>query len=128
MSSSANSSGRADAGFSLLEVVVAIMVFSLGALAAMNVLGEDARSAEANERRMIASIVAENRLTEAMAPTRAPAIGVSRGTESSLSRQWNWQVNVSASPDPRMVRIDVSVQEAGREQVLATISSFRASP
>jgi general secretion pathway protein I len=116
-----------EAGFSLLEVVVAIAVFSLGALAVMNVLGEDARAAEANERRTVAAIVAENRLTEAMAPAQAPAIGVSSGMETSLSRQWEWQVRIAASPDPRMVRIDVAVREAGQQQLLAELSSFRAA-
>ena len=114
-------------GFSLLEVVVAIAVFSLGALAVINVLDEGTRSASADERRAIATIVAENRLAEAMATTRPPSNGVTRGTEAALSRSWEWELRVAPSPEPRILRIDVSVHETGSEQVLAEFSSFRSA-
>lgn len=117
---------RSESGFSLLEVVVAIAVFSLGALATLNVLGQSGRNAEADETRLIAGIVAENRIAEAMALSRPPAAGATRGTEMALSRNWDWEMRVGPSPEPRILRIDVSVREAGREQVLAEFSSFRA--
>ncbi len=121
-------SPRDQEGFSLLEVIVAIAVFSLGALAVINVLGEDTRSAEADERRALAGIVAENQLAGAMALTRSPLIGVTRGAETALARRWEWEMRVAPSPDPRILRIDVSVQETGRSQILAELSSFRAAP
>jgi general secretion pathway protein I len=117
----------ADAGFSLLEVVVAIAVFSLGALATLNVLGQSGRNAEADEARVIAGVIAENRIAEAMAMSRPPAMGATRGTERALARSWDWDMQVGPSPDPRIVRIDVRVREAGRDQVLAQSSSFRSA-
>ena len=117
---------RADEGFSLLEVVVAIAVFSLGALATLNVLGQSGRNAEADEARMIAGIVAENRIAEAMAMSQPPQTGATRGTEAALSRNWEWEMRIGPSPEPRILRIDVSVREAGRQQVLAEYSSFRS--
>jgi len=118
---------RADAGFSLLEVVVAIAVFSLGALATMNVLGQSGRSASAEEARMIAGIVAENRIAETMAMSRPPATGTSRGVEQAMGRTWDWEMRVAPSPEPRILRIDVSVREAGGAQILSEFSSFRAA-
>ena len=117
---------RADEGFSLLEVVVAIAVFSLGALATLNVLGQSGRNAEADEARMIAGIVAENRIAEAMAMSQPPQTGATRGTEAALSRNWDWEMRIGPSLEPRILRIDVSVREAGRQQVLAEYSSFRS--
>jgi general secretion pathway protein I len=117
-----------EAGFSLLEVVVAIAVFSLGALAVINVLGAGLRSAEADEFRTLASIVAENRLAEAMALTQPPALGLTRGAETALSRWWDWELRVQPSPQPRILRIDVSVRARGGKQTLASLSSFRAAP
>ncbi len=119
---------RADGGFSLLEVVVAIAVFSLGALATLNVLGQSGRNAEADEARMIAGIVAENRIGEAMAMSQPPQTGATRGTEAALSRIWDWEMRIGPSLEPRILRIDVSVQQEGRSQILAELSSFRASP
>lgn len=118
---------KVDAGFSLLEVVVAIAVFSLGALATMNVLGQSGRSADADARRMIAGIIAENRIAEVMAMNRPPRVGTSQGVESAMSQDWDWEMRVGPSPEPRILRIDVSVHEAGSTQVLAEISSFRAA-
>lgn len=117
---------RADQGFSLLEVVVAIAVFSLGALATLNVLGQSGRNAEADEARLIAGIVAENRIAETMAMSRPPPAGATRGTEAALSRNWDWEMRIGPSPEPRILRIDVIVREAGRQQVLAEYSSFRS--
>ena len=117
---------RADGGFSLLEVVVAIAVFSLGALATLNVLGQSGRNAEADEARMIAGIVAENRIAEAMAMSQPPQTGATRGTEAAFSRNWDWEMRIGPSPEPRILRIDVSVRKAGRQQVLAEYSSFRS--
>ncbi len=118
---------RNDAGFSLLEVVVAIAVFSLAALATMNVLGQAGRSASADEARAIAGIVAENRLAEAMAMSRPPATGTTSGVEQAMGRDWAWEMRVAPSPDPRILRIDVSVREAGGAQTLVEFSSFRTA-
>jgi len=118
---------RADPGFSLLEVVVAIAVFSLGALATMNVLGQAGRSAGVEEARMIAGIVAENRIAEAMAMNRPPALGTTSGVEQAMGRDWSWEMRVAPSPEPRILRIDVSVREAGGTQILSEFSSFRAA-
>jgi general secretion pathway protein I len=118
---------RSQSGFSLLEVVVAIAVFSLGAMATLNVLGQSGRNAEGDESRLIAGIVAENRIAEVMAMSRAPPTGATRGSETALSRTWDWEMRVAPSPEPRILRIDVSVREAGRAQVLAEYSSFRSA-
>lgn len=112
-------------GFSLLEVVVAVAVFSLGALAVINVLGQGSLATVADESRAVAAIVAENRLAEAMAQTAPPASGTTRGSETALERSWDWEMRVGPSPEPRILRIDVSVHESGRKQTLATLSSFR---
>ena len=117
-----------EGGFSLLEVVVALVVFSLGALAAMNVLGQGGRSAAAQEERLIASIIAENRLAEAMLQVDTPSPGPGRGTERAMGRDWSWEMRVDPSPEPRILRIDVAVRLDGERQILAELSSFRAAP
>lgn len=118
---------RSDSGFSLLEVVVALAVFSLGALATLNVLGESGRSATIDEERMVAGVVAENRIAELMAQTQPPGPGTHRGVERAMGRDWEWEQVIGASPDPRILRIDVKVREPGETQVVSQISSFRAA-
>lgn len=117
--------GRPDAGFSLLEVVVAIAVFSLGALAALNVLGESGRNAAADEERLIAGVVAENRIAEALGALAPPAIGSTSGIEHAMARDWEWAMVVGPTTEPRILRIDVKVRKPGQTNILSEFSSFR---
>lgn len=116
-----------EAGFSLLEVIVALAVFSLGALALLNVLGESNRSQSANQTRAIARIVAENQLVEVMALSEAPPQGTRSGTTRQLGYTWEWDRTVAPTDEPRILRIDVRVREQGQPQTLAEFSSFRAA-
>ncbi|MDZ4762249.1 MAG: type II secretion system minor pseudopilin GspI [Alphaproteobacteria bacterium] len=116
-----------EAGFSLLEVVVATAVFGLGATAMLNVLGESQRSHASLETRAIARIVAENHLVEVMATQAPPPTGVDAGKDLALDRTWLWERRVGPSPQAGILRIDVAVREAGRAQIVAELSSFRAS-
>lgn len=118
---------RAEAGFSLLEVMVSLAVFSLGALALLNVVGESGRAQAASGERALALIVAENRLVEAMAASRPPPTGETSGEETMLGQIWSWRVGVAPTSDPRILRIDVRVTEKGSEGTLAELATFRAA-
>jgi general secretion pathway protein I len=117
-----------EAGFSLLEVMVALAVFSLGALALLNILGESTRSQSAASDRALARIVAENQLVQAMAADAPPSPGQYSGEEESLGRQWAWEMTVAPSPDPAILRIDVRVRAADGQQTVADLSTFRSAP
>lgn len=116
-----------EAGFSLLEVIVALAVFSLGALALLNVLGESNRSQAANHTRAIARIVAENQLVEVMALREPPPQGSTSGLTNQMGRTWEWQRTIAPTEEPRILRISVTVREQGAPQTLAEFSSFRAA-
>lgn len=117
---------RDENGFTLLEVVVALAVFSLGALALLNVVGESSRSQASNEDRFLALVVAENRLVDAMAHSRPPPPGEVRGLETSLGRAFDWRMTTAPTSDPRILRIDAVVRLEGGEHILASLSTFRA--
>ncbi len=118
---------QTDSGFSLLEVMVALAVFSLGALALLNVLGEGTRTQVITENRAIARIIAENQLVSAMALSQPPETGTQKGTEEALLRNWEWEMTVAPTDDTRILRIDVRVREEGQTQTIAELSSFRSS-
>lgn len=113
-------------GFSLLEVVVALAVFSLGAVALLNVLGESGRAYTAHQDRFIALIVAENRLVEAMALSRPPPPGETSGVEQMLGREWSWRLTTAPTADPRILRLDASVSLKGDLAPQASVATFRA--
>ncbi|MFN4175684.1 type II secretion system minor pseudopilin GspI [Phenylobacterium sp.] len=99
---------RAEQGFTLLEMLVAMAVLSLGALALLNLAGENTRTAGAMEQRLFASVVAENRAIEALTATLPPALGEARGADRAGPETWRWTRRVTQAGEG-MLRIDVRV-------------------
>jgi general secretion pathway protein I len=115
-------------GFTLLEVLVALAVFSIGAIALLNVVGEGARMQSAADARALARVIAENRVVEAMAISTPPAPGASTGEEESMTRRFVWEQAVAPTQNPRILRIDVRVRASDSPQTLAELTTFRATP
>lgn len=110
-------------GFSLIEVLVALTVFSVAALALVNLGGENIRSARAIEARVIAGIVAENRAAEALIDW--PPLGETTGQDRAGGRSWRWVRRVSRTADQEIVRVDVLVSPAPIGRTLAEVTAFR---
>lgn len=114
---------RAEAGFTLIEVLVALAVFSLAALTLINLSGENVRTARVLEARALASVVAENRAVEAMIDW--PPLGVTSGVDTAGDRSWRWTRKVSRTDDPEISRIDVVVASEAASTTLAEVTVFR---
>ncbi|GAB2619604.1 type II secretion system minor pseudopilin GspI [Novilysobacter erysipheiresistens] len=112
-------------GFSLIEMLVAMAVFSLVALALLNLAGENTRTAVVIEERVLAGVVADNRAVEAMLSTPAELAAQSSGTESVGDRDWGWTRTVSPTDMDAIVRVDVTVMPTGEDRVVAEASVFR---
>ncbi|HRD46996.1 MAG TPA: type II secretion system minor pseudopilin GspI [Caulobacter sp.] len=113
----------AEQGFSLIEVLVALAVFSVAALALVDLGGENIRTARAIEARVIAGVVAESRASEAVIDW--PPLGETSGEDRAGDRSWRWVRKVSRTDDPEIVRVDVVVTPAPRGRTLAEVTVFR---
>lgn len=98
-------------GFTLIEMLVALAVFSLAAMALLNLSGENTRSAARVETRTLGGVVAENLAVEA---ATLPSIGegTSSGQVELAGRRWRWTRAVTATDVAGMLRIDVRVDDA----------------
>jgi general secretion pathway protein I len=101
-------------GFTLVEMLVALAVFSLAAMALLNLSGENTRSAARVETRVLGGVVAENLAVEAAIAPRLPE-GESSGRIELAGRSWTWTRAVVATDDPEIQRIDIRVAD-GTEQ------------
>lgn len=115
------------AGFTLIEMLVALGVFSLAALAMLNLMGQNLRTAAILEESALASIVAENRAVEIQASLAPPEPGIVNGEEEMGGRRWQWQRTTLATDRPDIVRVDIAVRLEGRQQVAAQASLFRGT-
>lgn len=111
-------------GFTLIEMMVALAIFSLAALALVRLQGATVRNASAVEAQAMAQIVANNLAVEAMTAPGAPSIGKSDGSEQNGGRQWRWRRTIAKTADPAIVRIDIAVADAGG-RTLSTLTLAR---
>lgn len=102
-----------DNGFTLIEMMVALAVFSLAALALIRLEGASFRGAATVDRSLLAGIVARNVAVDALTSAKPPALGTAQGDEINGSRNWRWTRTVSPVGDGnRVFRVDVTVADA----------------
>lgn len=119
---------RADPGFSLIEMLVALAVFSLAVLALLNLSGQSTRSAALVEEQVLAGMVADNRAVEAMVLDMASLAAAGEGEETLGGRAWQWTRTLSETPVAELVRVDIEVRPLPEDRVAASISVFRSQP
>lgn len=124
------SSRSCSAGFTLLEVLAALVIVSLGMLAVIEAIGQTASNSTRMRDRTIAHWVAMNRLTAARLEPRAPKVDETSDEVEMAGRRWRWTMEVSETPVQSMRRIDVRVSEAeveDDERSLAQVTGFYGS-
>jgi general secretion pathway protein I len=112
---------RHERGFTLIEMLVALAVFSIAALALMrlDIYAIAQTSAIADER--LADIVARN---EAALATTDPylTIGESRSAVTNGGSTFDVVRRVTPTDDKRLVRVDIAaVQQGGRGRTVLTL-------
>ena len=99
-------------GFTLIEVLVALAIVTIGMAAVLGALTSSANTSAYMRDKTFAQWVALNqiallRLSGQMTPT-----GNSDGDTDFAGRKWHWRREVTATQVPGVVRIDVKVRPA----------------
>lgn len=116
------------AGFTLIEVLIALVVVSLVLAASMRAGGTMIVTQDALRRATLAGWSAENALTEIRLPRVYPPLGVSETPCPEIDLAMVCVVEVRSTPNPAMRRIDVRVFDAAdRDRQLAHRVAFQAS-
>lgn len=112
-------------GFTLVEVLAALAVFSIAAIGLSQSAGETTRGASHMEARFLAGIVADNHLVEAMRDPQPLRPGAETGTEIQLGRSFNWTRIVGPTSRDDIVSVSVSVENPETKQVLAKLEALK---
>jgi type II secretion system protein I len=114
------------AGFTLIEVIVALVVIALGMLGVIQAVSQTAGNTGYLRDKTIAHWIAMNRLTEVRLQKTAPGIDKSSDEVEMAGRRWKWTMNVTQTPVESIRRIDISVrpEEAKEGASLASVSGF----
>jgi general secretion pathway protein I len=118
----------ANAGFSLIEVLVALTVLSIAGVAFIRVAQSHIETVDRLEVRMLSDIVAQNTLVELrLDPSR---INASPSRVQMADRTWRVTIGSKASSDPDLAEVRISVSEDGGTGAASLLDAFvdRAGP
>jgi len=107
------SARRRTRGFTLLEVLIALVIVVLAASALMGTVTSSASNISYLHDKTLAEWVALNRLTELRIAQLFPGKGKRTGYVVMGGMKWQWEEEVSELPIKGMFRIDVSARPTG---------------
>jgi general secretion pathway protein I len=112
--------------FTLIEVMAALVIVSLGMLGVIQAVGQTASNTSYLRDKTVAHWVAMNQVTQARLQRSAPKIDKSSDDVEMAGRRWRWTMKVTQTPVESIRRIDVSVRlsDAREGSSLATVSGF----
>jgi general secretion pathway protein I len=120
---------RRSAGFTLIEILVALAVIAIGTVAVAAAVSGNVSNAAYIQDRTLAHWVAMNKVAELQVAQQWPSTGTERGDSLLASQEWNWEVKVSDTDDPDVRRIDVQVfADREQKQSLATLVAYVGRP
>ena len=117
------------AGFTLVEVLVALAIVSIALLAALRAAGQGTSNFGELRARLLAGWVAENVLAEQRARGDWLPLGLQRGRGQQGGLDFAWREEVVATANPAFRRVDVFVFAVPEEsRSLARVTGFLVQP
>lgn len=101
-------------GFTLLEVLVALAILTMGLGTVIKVAGGQVSQLAYLKNKTIALWVANNKANEIQLD-EWPGTGTSSGHEFMAGQEWKWKVKVSNTADKDLRRLDIDVNAANEE-------------
>ncbi len=118
---------RANAGFTLLEILAALLIAAVGLGAVSKVIGSTATVLQISEERLTGSWVASNHLAELRLSRVWPAATETDQQSSMGGRTWYLRQKVSSTTDPDLLRIDIGVfSDKDHERAAARLFGYLA--
>lgn len=122
---------RTAAGFTLLEVLVALAVIALSMGAIIKATGDYTNNQSYLRDRTMALWVARNVLVQFRVDKEWPKVGERKGTQEMGNREWRWLAVTSQTDEDELRRLDVEVfpiDSEDDELPLSVLSGFLVRP
>lgn len=119
--------GSRQQGMTLLEVMVALVIFAMTASAIVKAAGDHLASIGQIEEITFATWVANNRLTQLNLSSTWPPKNNQKGSEKMADRTWYWQQKVAKTTDKELLSVEVSVAlSEDQSAAITSVTSFLA--
>lgn len=103
-------------GFTLVEVLVAVVIVSLAAVAATRQLGQSTRQLSWLNEKTQAYQVAADKLVELQVYQQWPSTGVQDSRTEQFGARWSVRTTVKSGPFPDTRRVDIAVTRRSDEE------------
>jgi len=115
-----------ECGFTLIEVLAALIIVGLGMLGVIQAVIQAANNGTYLREKTLAHWIAMNLVTERRLMTTPPEVGTSSDIIEYAGQRWRWTVKVSETAVETMHRFDVGVglADAPEGATLATAMGF----
>ncbi len=98
-------------GMTLLEVMVAMVIFSIGCLTIARTVGQQINGVSVMEKKIIAGWVADNQLAQLTVSHSHPTAFWSEGYEEMAGQRWYWRYRSRQTTDSAIQAVDIEVSE-----------------
>ena len=112
-------------GFTLIEVLIALAIVSLGLMAVFMQMGQSLSVANALRDKTIANWIAVDQITELRLSGEFPGVDETGDQTDMAGQEWTYRVKISETPLATMRRVDVSVAFADTpDNIIASASGL----
>lgn len=117
---------RGAGGFTLIEVLAALVIVALGMLGVIQAVSQTARNGTYLREKTLAHWIAMNVITERRLLPSPPEVAETSDDVEFAGQRWRWTMNVTQTEVESLRRMDVSVRPADRPdgEALVTVTGF----
>lgn len=112
-------------GFTLIEVIISLIVITVGLIATIKTITDSTRNASSIQNYVLAHWVAMDIIASIQTHILPiPEDNTSTGTTTMLSKTWYWSVGLAPSHSPYTANIYVSVAPTENEKSIVHLTGF----
>lgn len=111
-------------GFTLIEVLVALMVFAIAMAALVQAGTQRVQNLAYLRQRTVAAWIASNRIAWLRLQSGEVEAGTREGEVEMVHGTWFWTARIEATADDTVWRVEVAVRASEEDEPLARVTGF----
>lgn len=111
-------------GFTLLEVMIALAVFAISAIALLSETNQGVSQSLYLEEKSYSLWIAENTLTELRLKPEWPSLGKDNNQITQFNRDWHIETDVTSTGERSLRRVEVTVTRPEDNKVMTSLRGY----